>query len=211
MSSSFDIIPLSAELPTFAAVKALSDRRLREFLRAFDIQAEFKTSFEFLESGVPAEQAKRRSPSDTDLVGIEDDSEYVRVFLEGLDGSTFLSFKTLKDDTRLDDPWWQSRLLLEDGGNDLPELDEIKATAQRINRLWEISRYGGSPPIIHILYGIVAGSLAELTNGIVTSSTWDMSRFPATSTDFFKWHLDQHSGRGTYEAKYVEAVRELQS
>jgi hypothetical protein len=44
----------------------------------------------------------------------------------------------------------------------------------------------GQPAVINLAYGLIAGSLAEITNGIVHSidSAWDYEHLPALPADF---------------------------
>jgi hypothetical protein len=56
---------------------------------------------------------------------------------------------------------------------------------------WYFRRSMGQPPIINLAYGMIAGSLAELTEGFIDSvdSAWDYERFPATAQEFFSWYF----------------------
>jgi hypothetical protein len=49
----------------------------------------------------------------------------------------------------------------------------------------------GQPATINVAYGMIAGSLAELTEGFIYSgdSAWDYERFPATAQEFFSWYF----------------------
>ena len=56
---------------------------------------------------------------------------------------------------------------------------------------WSFRRSAGQPAIINVAYGMIAGSLAELTEGFIYSgdSAWDHERFPATTQEFFSWYF----------------------
>jgi|SRR5262245_39087394 len=56
---------------------------------------------------------------------------------------------------------------------------------------WSFRRSAGQPAIINVAYGMIAGSLAELTEGFIYSddSAWDYERFPATAQEFFSWYF----------------------
>jgi hypothetical protein len=49
----------------------------------------------------------------------------------------------------------------------------------------------GQPAIINLTYGLLAGCLAELTNGLIMSddSAWDWSLMPATGRDFLDFYF----------------------
>ncbi len=130
--------------------------------------------------------------------------------MKEIDGSAFIYFDKLSDfEETPQDPWWRLNLHLEDGGNKLPNLEQKKAKGKEVDRLWYITRYGGSPKSIHLLYGVMAGAMAELTNGIVTSSQWDMSKLPTTCPDFYQWYIAQHMRLGGWEKECVEEIRKL--
>jgi hypothetical protein len=52
-------------------------------------------------------------------------------------------------------------------------------------------RSWGLPAIIHLAYGLIAASVAELTEGIITSwdGAWDRERFPATADECLSWYF----------------------
>ena len=56
---------------------------------------------------------------------------------------------------------------------------------------WRFRRSAGQPAMIAVAYGLVAASLAELTDGVIYSGNagWDYQRFPATAEEFFTWYF----------------------
>ena len=49
----------------------------------------------------------------------------------------------------------------------------------------------GQTAIVNVGYGLIAASLAEITEGFIYSDdqAWDYARFPATAIDFFSWYF----------------------
>jgi hypothetical protein len=56
---------------------------------------------------------------------------------------------------------------------------------------WWFRRSINQPAIINLTYGLIAGSLAAITDGIVYSmdNAWDWQRMPATAGDFLTWYF----------------------
>ena len=56
---------------------------------------------------------------------------------------------------------------------------------------WRFRRSAGQPAVINLAYGLLAASLASLTEGIVFSddNAWDYGRFPARADDFLSWYF----------------------
>lgn len=60
-----------------------------------------------------------------------------------------------------------------------------------VGHYWHFRRSIGQPAIINIAYGLIAGCLAELTDGFVFSddSAWDWERMPALPSELFSWYF----------------------
>src|SRR5262249_44106569 len=68
-----------------------------------------------------------------------------------------------------------------------PLIRECISTGHR----WWFRRSIGQPAIINVAYGLMAASLAALTDGFVTSddSAWDWQRLPALPDEFLSWYF----------------------
>lgn len=70
---------------------------------------------------------------------------------------------------------------------------EVYPRTQRVPTFAELIELASTRlAIISFAYGIIAASLAELTDGIIYSedSAWDYDRFPAVAADFYEWYFD---------------------
>jgi hypothetical protein len=56
------------------------------------------------------------------------------------------------------------------------------------DRYWYFRRSVGQPAIINFAYGILAATLAELTDGIIYSDdcAWESERLPATASELYE-------------------------
>jgi hypothetical protein len=68
-----------------------------------------------------------------------------------------------------------------------PLIRECISTGHR----WCFRRSAGQPAIISVAYGLIAASLAAITEGFVTSddSAWDSERLPALPEEFLTWYF----------------------
>ena len=94
-----------------------------------------------------------------------------------------------------EDCWFELHALCY--GMDLgPELETRIENAKKWNRRWSFVRSGGQPPIIHLIYGIVAGVVARLTDGLINSDDVEVGdlKFPTTGDDVLSQYLNPGSG-----------------
>ncbi len=62
----------------------------------------------------------------------------------------------------------------------------------RVGRRWTFYRWGSAVAMTNVAYGVLAASVAALTDGILVSDdgAWDCERFPATASEFMSWWYD---------------------
>ena len=63
---------------------------------------------------------------------------------------------------------------------------------------WNFRRSAGQTALINVSYGMVAASVAEMTEGLIYSGdgAWDYERFPATADEFYGWYFRPEAAIG---------------
>ncbi len=179
MSTTFDVYPRKRELPTFAAILDRSTFELHRFLDSVGIQArprvhvrlQRNTDHSHLPFDLSNEARWGRDvyawfmvgevPGGTDAY-YDDSLKHIRQFWEGEIES--LKYKAFEP--------------------------TIRQTMQ-VGHSWSFRRSAGQSAVTNVTYGLIAASLAALTDGFVHSvdSAWDWERLPAFPEDFLTWYF----------------------
>lgn len=169
MSTTFEVFPTTDNIPSFRQLLDVATVHLSDFLRSYGIT-----------QPVPLAVTLRRAEPDHPVVPVDTGGPawwpeecYAWFHVPGLPGGTDAYACPMEDVGRGE--------IGDIAARNLPEFIDIPAEVMRVGRYWTFRRSAGQPPIINIAYGILAGSLAELTGGIVYSSdgAWDSKRLPA--------------------------------
>jgi hypothetical protein len=180
VSTIFEVYPKLARVPSFAEVLDLSTRRLRAFLRECGIAATPAITVELRamqpDIALPLDlAAPLRWPADA----------YAWFTVPPADGGTDAYFEALDELAR---EYWAELLSRDERVRDRKVLVEAcLANGYR----WAFRRSMGQPATIAVAYGLLAASLAELTEGFIFSDdgSWDYQRFPATAEEFYMWYF----------------------
>lgn len=116
---------------------------------------------------------------------IWNDDSYAWFFIRGVGGGTDSYFyKT----TEFDKETWKEEL---DTNIKAQQLHDTINRSMRIGYNWSFRRSAGQSGIINLTYGLIAASLAEITDGFIYSDddAWDYNCFPALAEDFFGWYF----------------------
>ena len=179
MSTTFEVYPATRDLPTFAGLLEASLPLLHERLARYGIDAR-------PEIEVRIQDCKTHHPVafdfDDPLRWNDDTCAWFEIV--GVAGGTDAYFEPMDDLTK--EVW--DEFLTED------HFKPYAAHARRclaMDHYWSFRRSMGQPGIINLAYGILAGCLANLTDGLVTSddSAWDWSLMPATGPEFLDFYF----------------------
>lgn len=186
MSTTFDVYPVSAHLPTWAEVLEAG----RDCARPW-----------FAEKGLgepPQLQLQwHNEPTVPDLCTPIDQHEKAHaVSIHAHDGACSFWGGLLDDD---DIAFWEEAFI--DEGFSSAQVDRMRAALLQ-RRYWTFQRSGVAPAAIHVMYGFLAAGLAQLTQGYVLS--WDVrGPWPVNSAEMCARHF-----RTTYEQDPQEACWE---
>jgi hypothetical protein len=184
MSTTFDVFPSTSYIPTFEEILSLSEMKLLHFLATIGIDAKFQVGVE-----VHTQNPDNVVPTDVKTSAKLKKDNYawftVTSITGGIDGYFY------------DSEHQEYELLNEDKiefikTRPIKKLDEqlIKSCIDQAH-WWSFRKSAGQPKIHRLLYGALASSFAELTNGCIFSSdsAWEDARFPALSSDFDAWYF----------------------
>jgi hypothetical protein len=193
MSTAFEVFPTTDHIPSFPELLDAATARLREFLRSYGIL-----------QPAPLAVTLRRKEPDAPILPLDPtapawwpDDCYAWFQVRGVAGGTDAYAWTFDN---------LNRECLGYVAAEHPEFAHMTAAALRVGRYWSFRRSAGQPAIITIAYGMLAGSLAELTGGFVYSDdgAWDYKRLPARPDRFLSTYFRPELNRGWDEYEWAK-------
>lgn len=178
MSTTFEVYPGTEEIPTFCQLLTYANGRLKDRLpKGTTVEAEINVMLRRCNGNAEIPHA-----IDSKMNWSED--IYAWFSVSEVIGGTDAYFETVDD---LDREVWEDYAQDED-------LTQHRATVNQslsIGHYWSFRRSAGQPGIVNLAYGLLAGSLAELTRGFVFSddSAWVWPLMPITGNEFLKRYL----------------------
>lgn len=178
MSTTFEVYPSAPEIPTLQRLLDDATGNLHAFLERIGIDARPPITFRLLRSGDNVELPHR-----DDLRWNHNEIGWFQV--GSITGGTDAYYESVDEHSTLD--VWHEYLREE---RFKPFSDRIQRSLA-IGHYWSFRRSAGQPAVINIAYGILAASLAAITDGFVFSddSAWDWERLPALPDDFLDWYF----------------------
>ncbi|MBT8460191.1 MAG: hypothetical protein KJN60_11020 [Boseongicola sp.] len=130
---------------------------------------------------------------------------YAWISVRNVPGGTDAYCDTIKDDDDPDKPWWFLDEL-RTAPNYSTALEERLLAARNHDIRWSFRRSAGQPAIINVAYGLIAASLAELTDGLIYSgsSAWDYKMLPATGPELRDVYFRPKSASQPDKADWAE-------
>lgn len=180
MSTSFDVFPGKEYIPSFAELLDISNKRIKTYL----------TSLGVVRSVIVDVEVHNNTDHSNINFNMNDkliwhDDSYAWFFIHGVGGGTdSYYYKT----TELDKEIWKEEFKTNIKAQ---QLHDTICRSMRIGYRWSFRRSAGQPGIINLAYGLIAASLAEITDGFIYSDdgAWDHNCFPALAEDFFEWYF----------------------
>ena len=192
MSTTFDVYPKISKIPSFRELLDLSSVRLNEYLIDHGINAQ-----PTINVALQSNRNHKPRPFDLNSPAMWSDSEYAWFYIESAPGGTDAYFCSNRE---IDYEIWDEEI---NTNIRAAEKKTLRNECLANGHHWYFRRSMGQPAIINVAYGMIAGSLAELTEGFIYSgdSAWDYERFPATAQEFFSWYFRPDKA---IEAEYAE-------
>jgi hypothetical protein len=179
MSTTFDVYPRTKDLPSFAAIIDRSTEELHRFLDSVGIKAR-----PLIHLRIQRCDGDSHVPFSLDSPAQWAEDAYAWFMVGDVPGGSDAYFDN--DRVQIVERW-------EGGFNDPrrkrlePLIRQCIATGHR----WWFRRSAGQPAVINVAYGLIAASLAAITDGFLTSddSAWDWERLPAVPHEFLDWYF----------------------
>ncbi len=180
MSTTFDVYPKSPVIPTFKQILELSTLRLKEFLLSYKIK--FDSHIDVV---LRSKEPDKELPTATDSPAMWADENYTWFFIQTFVGGTDAYFWAV-DDALKEECQEQIK-----NNEKAIAYEKLFLSCVEAGHYWHFRRSAGQPAIINIAYGLIASSLAEITEGVISTydGAWDYQRFPATAEEFYSWYF----------------------
>ena len=180
MSTVFDVFPTKEFIPSYRELLGLATTHVNDFLRSYAIEIPIKLAVGLRSN----DDESRVLPIDLDGPCWWPQNQYAWFHVPDLAGGTDAYADPLGD-------LGTSILTEEIRGESAAAFGELIRQALLVGRYWSFRRSAGQPAIINIAYGIIAASLAQLTDGFIFSidGAWDHRLLPARPSDFLRWYF----------------------
>jgi hypothetical protein len=179
VSTTFTVHPCEHCVPTFSEILDRSTQELHRFLESVDIKARPPVHLR-LQRG----SDNGHTPFDLRDEARWDKSVYAWFMVGDARGGTDAYYE---DSRAYIQEYW-------DGQKEGAEYERFRTKIRKsidVGHWWTFRRSAGQPAIINLAYGLIAASVASLTDGFVDSidSAWDSDRLPATADDFLSYYF----------------------
>jgi hypothetical protein len=179
MSTTFEVYPRTSTLPTFAAIINRSTQELHRFLDSVGIRSRPRINLR-----IQACADHSQLPFSLDDLARWDKQTYAWFMVGDVLGGT---------DAYFDDNAIAIREYIEGefGNHRYKQHEALIRECTAAGHRWRFRRSIGQPAIINLTYGLIAGSMAAITDGFVYSmdSAWDYETMPALPEDFLNWYF----------------------
>lgn len=179
MSVTFDVFPRSVVVPTFAALLERSTEELHRFSSSVGVVARPRIQLQIRRR--EGDARVEHSPHDPARWSKRD---YAWFTVGNVPGGTDAYYS---DDAAAIASLWE-------GPFDDPKcyrMESLIRECAAVGHYWTFRRSAGQSAVVNLAYGLIAGCLAELTDGFVYSidSAWDWERMPARPDDFLRFYF----------------------
>lgn len=182
MSSTFEVYPSVADIPTFEQLLNRVNVELHRFFQSVDIAARLN-----IEVCIQRHADHELVPfALTDPFTWSDDC-YAWFFLDGVPGGTDAYLREITDGKTCGMDIQE--MLLEPARGEANRALIQKCSEQ--DHYWSFRCSAGQPDTIRLVRGLIAGSLGELTSGLIYSvdGAWDWELMPATPDEFLSYYF----------------------
>jgi hypothetical protein len=174
LSTAFDVFPRSDRIPAFTELLSCASGHLSSFLREVHVTASPRVSVQLHQM-----KPDRVLPADLSSPAKWNMDQYAWFIVPPVTGGTDAYFQ------RAESYWSEEDVAIN------PRRAEVADSCRRYGYRWSFRRSASQPATVNLAYGLIAASLAELTDGLIDSrdGAWDTARLPATAEEFFTWYM----------------------
>ena len=186
MSTTFDVFPSTAVIPTFDDVLRLSQVYLKDALAKHGVTKEFQ-----IDVRIQKKEGHAITPFLKSSPAKWNDDEYAWFVIAGQNGGCDAYFFKLDENNMSAEDWnsWRDELL---SCQKAPRFDREIRKCFDTGFCWYFRRSAGQPAIVNLTYGLIAAAFAKLTDGVIYSNDggWDYSLFPTKANEFLGHYFD---------------------
>jgi len=177
MSTTFEVYPGIKDTPSFSTVICNTETAVNNYLRSIGVGRDIRLSIE-----IQSINGHIKKPFQLADKMIWDESVYAWFYIEDIPGGTDAYFYR---HSSIDTEFLMEELTAN------PNFQKYQNTINnniKLGYYWSFRRSAGQPAIIALCYGLLAASLAKLTEGIIYTDdgAWDYEKFPADPDDFIR-------------------------
>ncbi len=185
MSTVFDVFPAKDFIPSYRELLRVATKHVNDFLRSYAIESPVTLAVGLRTN----DDESRVLPIDLDSPCWWPNTQYAWFHVPGVGGGTDAYADLINQDD--EDDLGKALLTEEIAGPKAVEFADLIRQSLQIGRFWGFRRSAGQPAIIKIAYGMIAASLAELTDGFIFSidGAWDHRLLPARPANFLRWYF----------------------
>lgn len=180
MATTFDVIPSTNLNITFGEIVKPSERNINQYLS--DIGAKDRIK---LKAEIFSNDSAREATPDEPFMWPQTSNAWLTI--GGVPGGTDVHCHPINNDYgNFSENSWLLLTELNTAPNHQPSFNRIIESARYHNHSWSLRRSAGQRPITNLSYGIIAATLAELTDGLIFSddNAWDYNKVPTTGSVF---------------------------
>jgi len=180
MSMTFQVLPSNKNIPHYKEILELANLFVNNYLLKIGVNKNIALDVNVYN----IKTSKSKIFTIEDAV-VTDEESYAWFSVNNISGGTDCYF--LKNNPIYAEIW-------EDDLHTNTKAQENKIIIRKnidIGYRWLFRRSAGQPAIITLSYGMLAASLAKLTDGVIFSDdgAWDYTMLPAKSENFVEWYL----------------------
>ena len=195
MSTTFYVYPSKQYIPTFRELLDFSNKRIAEHLSYLGLSTRVCLKVEIRNI-----RNHSKVVLDLDDKVIWNEDSYAWFYFDGIAGGTDVYYNRT---TELDKETWIDEFKTNIKAQQLH--DSIN-NSMEIGYYWSFRRSAGQSGIINLSYGLIAASLAKITDGFIYSDdgAWDYNCFPALADDFFVWYFKPEFAANSDDKKWTQ-------
>lgn len=200
MSTTFEVLPGKAYIPSFDEILTASNSFLSDYLIRHGIDKQFRIQ-------VMVKKGHQDIVTALSDPAVWQEDEYAWFWVSGHAGGSDAYFWQFDE---LDIECWKD--MVPDEGKAYAYQEVLKAGIG-LGYSWRFRRSAGQPAIISLAYGMVAAAYAMYTGGLICSgdSAWDNKLFPAEYNDFLERYFNPGREAGEYRDWAKRCLKALRS
>ncbi len=181
VSTTFEVLPGKAYIPDYRELLALANVNINAYLSKIGIHRKIKIEVNL--RNITSHDLMKFDEEDKIL---QNETSYAWFYFPAVSGGTDCYYHR---NLQINRDVWNDEIIT---NSDAQKYKDIIAKNMDLGYRWIFRKTGGQAALIALSYGLLAASLAKLTDGIIYSDdgAWDYSKFPVMVDEFLIWYFD---------------------